>query len=919
MRIIPIMRKKEPTYQVVLDALALSPLYPAFLITAEVPEIYMQQIYVEVFRDILQIYPRHPNQEFVKPPSLDEEIVSFIKELCYKGDIESIIEVYTDHMHQPWRTFTAIINRFLSGKMTCLDKIHLSREQILWGINTSVAQKENMPYPRFTKAIIHHFISKEMTNLKMQNSPSYKTYLAFTIGASTPKKARKFKKPASPSKKKTLVAVEEPAKKLAKKPTARRLLKEAKRISSANTVKFGNDQIAKIMGYGDYQIRNVTIYRVYYVEGLGHNLFSVGQFCYLDLEVAFCKHTCFVRNLEGVDLLSGSQGTNFYYEDVSICHETFVARTSQQNGVVERRNRTLVETVRTMLIYAKAPLFLWAEVVATTFYTKNRSLIRLHHGKTPYELLHDRKPNLSYLHVFGALCYLTKDSENLGKLKAKADVGIFIGYAPAKKAYRIYKRRTKRMMEIIHVDFNELTGMAFEQSTLGPTLHEMTPVTLSSGLVPQLPEVAAPVSNVSTCSPSSTLVDQDAPSPSTSQTLQVSLFHVIALDDEEVDHDIEVAHMDNNPQFGIPIPEPSSEESSSHVVIPNNSYKEALTQSFWIEAMQEELNEFERLVVWELVPRLDRVMIITLKWIYKIKLHELGVARLEAIRNFLAFTAHMKIVVYQMDVKTGLKQAPRAWYDLLLSFILFQKFSKGTVDPTLFIRRESKDILLISQSPSGIFLNQSKYALEIINKYGMETSDPMDTLMVDKSKLDADPKGKAVDPTRYRGMIGSPMYLTTRTINMGLWYSKDSCIALTAFADADHVGCQDTRRSTSGSMQLLGDRLVSWSSKKLKSIDISNTEAEYIAFSGCCAQILWMRSQLTDYGLGFNKIPLYHFIKEQVENGVVELYLVKTKYQLTYIFTKALGRERLDFLINKLGMRSMSPEALKSLADEEDE
>ncbi|GKC45173.1 hypothetical protein Tco_1062895 [Tanacetum coccineum] len=178
------------------------------------------------------------------------------------------------------------------------------------------------------------------------------------------------------------------------------------------------------------------------------------------------------------------------------------------------------------------------------------------------------------------------------------------------------------------------------------------------------------------------------------------------------------------------------------------------------------------------------------------------------------------------------------------------------------------------------------------------------------------------------------------TINMGLWYSKDSCIALTAFANADHAGCQDTRRSTSESMQLLGDRLVSWSSKKQKSIAISSTDVEYIALSGCCTQILWMRSQLTDYGLGFNKIPLYcdnksaialccnnvqhsrlkhidiryHFIKEQVENGVVELYFVITEYQLADIFTKALGREILEFLINKLGMRSMSPETLERLA-----
>ncbi|GJT26679.1 retrovirus-related pol polyprotein from transposon TNT 1-94 [Tanacetum coccineum] len=215
--------------------------------------------------------------------------------------------------------------------------------------------------------------------------------------------------------------------------------------------------------------------------------------------------------------------------------------------------------------------------------------------------------------------------------------------------------------------------------------------------------------------------------------------------------------------------------------------KDALTQSCWIEAMQEELNEFERLEIWELVPRPDKVMVITLKWIYKVKVHELG-------------AAHMNMIVYQMDVKTaflngilreevyvyklnkalyGLKQAPRAWYDILSKFLLSQEFSKGTVDPTVFIRTQGKDILLLQIyvddiifAPRGIFINQSKYALESLKNYGKESSNPVDTTMVEKSKLDDDTQGKAVDPTHYHEMVGTLMYLTDNT---------------------DHAGCQDSR------------------------------------------------------------------------------------------------------------------------------
>ncbi|GJU69158.1 retrovirus-related pol polyprotein from transposon TNT 1-94 [Tanacetum coccineum] len=337
-------------------------------------------------------------------------------------------------------------------------------------------------------------------------------------------------------------------------------------------------------------------------------------------------------------------------------------------------------------------------------------------------------------------------------------------------------------------------------------------------------------------------------------------------------------------------------------------------------------------------------MVITLKWIYKVKLDELGgilknkarlvargyrqeegidfeesfapVARLEAIRIFLAFAAHMNMVVYQMDVKTaflngnlreevyvsqsdgfvdpdnpnhvyklkkalyGLKQAPRAWYDMLSSFLISQDFSKGSVDLTLFIRREGKELLLV----------KSKYALKSLKKYGFDSCDPVDTPMVEKSKLDEDKEGKVVDPSHYRGMIGTLLYLTASRPD--LQFAICMCARYQARPTKKHLHAVKRIFCTSGSMQFLGDRLVSWSSKRQKSAAISSTSKhEDIRF---------------------------YFIKEHVKNGVIKLYFVNMEYQLADIFTKALARERIEFLI-KLGMRSFTPETLKQLADEVDE
>ncbi|GJU04993.1 retrovirus-related pol polyprotein from transposon TNT 1-94 [Tanacetum coccineum] len=343
------------------------------------------------------------------------------------------------------------------------------------------------------------------------------------------------------------------------------------------TVRFGNDQFALILGYRDLVQGNITINRVYYVGGLNYNLFLVGQFCDADLEVAFRKSTCFVRDLQGNDLLTGNRGSDLYtvslqettsstsiylmakasptqawlwhrrlshlnfdyinllskkdvmiglpklkYVKIQLCsscevskakrssfkrktvpslvnlvqtdkvteflnktlhaffkeegieHQTSTPRTPEQNSVVKRRNRTLVEATRMMLLASKLPLFFWAEAIATACYTQNRSIIILTHEKTAFHIINDRKPSIKHLHIFGCTCYLTRNGENLDKMKEKGDPCILVGYSTQSKGYRVYNKRTRLIVESIHLRFDEIKEMS-ETSVANDT----------SGLVPQ--------------------------------------------------------------------------------------------------------------------------------------------------------------------------------------------------------------------------------------------------------------------------------------------------------------------------------------------------------------------------------------------------------------------------------------------------
>ncbi|GKE29141.1 integrase, catalytic region, zinc finger, CCHC-type containing protein, partial [Tanacetum coccineum] len=383
------------------------------------------------------------------------------------------------------------------------------------------------------------------------------------------------------------------------------------------TVRFGNDHFGAIMGYGDYMISDSVISRVYYVKGLGHNMFFVRQFYDSDLEVAFRKHSCYVRDTDGVELIKGSRGSNLYTISIEDMMKSSSICLLSKNGVVERQNHTLFEAARTMLIFSKAPMFLWVEAVATACYTQNRSLIHTRHYKTTYELVHDKKPDLTFFRVFGALCYATNDSKDLGKLQPTADIGIFVGYAPSRKWYRIYNKRTRRIIETIHLQFDELTEqMAHVQLSTGPAPTFLMPGQISSGLVPNMvpvapyvppinkdlvilfqpmfdeylepPRVERPISPAqavqvpvnSTDTPSSTTIDQDAPSPShspSSLALQSPSLHQGVAAGSTIIEENPFAPVDNNPFVNVFALEPSSEVSSSgelmylnHIIISGN-------------------------------------------------------------------------------------------------------------------------------------------------------------------------------------------------------------------------------------------------------------------------------------------------------------------------------------------------------------
>ncbi|KAJ9556751.1 LOW QUALITY PROTEIN: hypothetical protein OSB04_011365 [Centaurea solstitialis] len=783
--------------------------------------------------------------------------------------------------------------------------------------------------------------------------------------------------------------------------------------------------------------------------------------------IAFIKRTQVLLGRR-VRKIRSDNGTEFrnaklqsFLEEVGITHNFSAVRTPQQNGVVERKNRTLVEAARSMMAHSGVPQQFWAEAVSTACYTQNRTLIVKRTGKTSNES-NLPAPTGSTTTTVTSDAFVTEPSSSTS---------------------------THSVTPESATPPSEVSSAASPAPDQEQTPHPvLTPI----------PE-EAPLPSPSTAQRSYAQVVREPRLEAAPRINQAegsssgNLEEILAVQDENDASNNRQAHVthphtrrwtkDHPPSQIIGSPsQPVTTRSAKHTenlilfggflsdFEPSDVWQ-ALTDPDWVIAMQDELAEFERNKVWRLVERPWGKTIIGLKWILRNKTDENNliirnkarlvakgyrqqegidydetyapVARIEAIRIFLAYAAHKNMTVYQMDVKCaflngvlqeevyveqpegfvdsrfpnhvyildkalyGLKQAPRAWYETLTDYLLGVGYKKGTIDPTLFLKRSGKDLIIVQiyvddiifastkpemcqefentmksqfkmsmmgeltfflglqvrQRPDGIFINQAKYVQDLLKRFDFGGSNSAATPMPRNFQLSADTSGKPVDQKTYRAIIGSLLYLTASrpdivfstgvcaryqcdprdshlsavkrilrylkgTPDFGLWYPKDSGFELIAYTDSDHAGCKLNRKSTSGACQFLGDKLVSWSSRKQNCVSLSTAEAEYVAAACCCSQVLWMKTQLADFGYTMHRIPIYcdsksaiqitanpvqhsrtkhidiryHFIKDHVEKGNIELYFVESDYQLVDLFTKPFDEKRHFFLLSKLGM-----------------
>ncbi|KAI3763017.1 hypothetical protein L1987_53464 [Smallanthus sonchifolius] len=640
------------------------------------------------------------------------------------------------------------------------------------------------------------------------------------------------------------------------------------------------------------------------------------------------KSFCLVESLCKLKVrrIRSDNGTEFknnlmelFCLEMGIRHEFSAPYTPQQNGVAERKNRTLIETARTMLSNAKLPVTFWAEAVNTACHILNRVLVVKRHNKTCYELINNRLPNLDYLVPFG-----TRTVEEWFEVDcSKHDI-------PPEPTGPAWGFDYDALFKSFNLPDLSAVDAANVYELFGGGDHSSEDVHVDGNDAQANPNTS--VGNEAPADP----VNIESSSSGTQDMGELST---------NLDSEIQEPNVPENTSLYSDILDTGVMKTCLHATFvsqlePKN-VKEALADNCWIEAMQDELSQFQKLHVWDLVDLPRGVQPIGTRWVFKCKTDDRhvvvknkarlvvqGFYQLDVKSAFLYGKVHEEVYVtqppgfedphninkvYKLDKALyGLHQAPRAWYETLSKHLLSYGFDRGQIDSTLFIRKAGGDILLVqvyvddiifgstnegmcrefeqvmkskfemsnmgelsfflglqvSQREDGIYLHQTKYVQDILSKYKMNDSSTYGTHIPVNHGLHPDKDGKDVDRRLYSGMIGSLKYLTAsrpdimfdileRETRLGLRYSKQQSFDFKAYTDSDYGGCNLDRKSTSGGCQFLGDRLVSWQCKKQSTVSVSTCEAKYIVAASGCSQILWIQQQLRDYGLNFTGTPLF--------------------------------------------------------------
>lgn len=740
---------------------------------------------------------------------------------------------------------------------------------------------------------------------------------------------------------------------------------------------------------------------------------------------------------------NGGEYTSLALEDFckesGIIHQFTTPYTPQQNGVCERKNRTLMEMARCMIHEKNMPKKFWAEAIYTSSYIQNRCFTKSIEDKTPYELWFGEKPSLENFKVFGSVCFLHVHSHMRDKLDKKANVGVLVGYSEVTKGFRVYNLETKKLMVTRDVKIDENAKWDWSKEEL--------------------------------------LVNEDEPQLEEERNVESNNDEDDNDEDNEEDDDLLQETIGAELEVGNGV---RGERSLSEIYERCNvalgdptCVQEALMKKEWKKAMDVEMEMIEKNETWSLVTKPKNKKAIGVKWIFRTKYNPDGtickhkarlvvkgyaqqagvdygetfapVARMETIRLILALSATKQWSVFHLDVKSaflngvlqeevyvkqpegyvieghedkvyklhkalyGLKQAPRAWYERIDGYLLGHGFRRSQNEPTLYVRVEGSmivvslyvdDLLVTGEDPRnvdklrhelekefemsslglmnyflgveviqcqrGIFISQEKYIKDLLKKFNLEECNPMSTPMIQGEKYQKEDGTPKVNPTLYRSLIGSLLYVCSSrpdimyavcvlsrymqaptqthlkgakrvlrylkgTSDYGVWYEAKDELKLVGYSDSDWAGCIDDMRSTSGYLFSLGSGPFSWNSKKQSTTAQSTAEAEYIACSSCANQCIWLRKLMGDLGhaqegptiikcdntsaISIAKNPVqhgrtkhipvkYHSLREFEDLGEVSLEYVNSEENLADAFTKPLGKTRFEALRTFLNVSS---------------